>query len=152
MDLDKYRQVISEAINGEIEAKIFYTQVSEKIKDNNLKDLFLTFAKEEEKHEQILNRVLKNEKMDTTYFNCDKDFNVAQTIDMPEVNSQMNLKDAIGIAMKNEEAAMMKYQSLADNCDDEDLKSVFLDLAAMEKNHKFKMETSFVDVAYPEIW
>jgi len=146
------RQVISEAINGEIEAKIFYTQVSEKIKDNNLKDLFLTFAKEEEKHEQILNRVLKNEKMDTTYFNCDKDFNVAQTIDMPEVNSQMNLKDAIGIAMKNEEAAMMKYQSLADNCDDEDLKSVFLDLAAMEKNHKFKMETSFVDVAYPEIW
>ncbi len=151
MDLDKYRQVISEAINGEIEAKIFYTQVSEKIKDNNLKDLFLTFAKEEEKHEQILNRVLKNEKMDTTYFNCDKDFNVAQTIDMPEVNSQMNLKDAIGIAMKNEEAAMMKYQSLADNCDDEDLKSVFLDLAAMEKNHKFKMETSFVDVAYPEI-
>ncbi len=69
-----------------------------------------------------------------------------------EVNEDMNLKNAIGLAMKNEELAMQNYASLAENCDDEKLKSVFLDLSAMEREHKFKLEKSFVDVAYPEVW
>jgi rubrerythrin len=54
--------------------------------------------------------------------------------------------------MKNEEIAMKKYQGLADDCQDPDLKSVFTSLASMEKDHKFKMENAFVDVAYPEVW
>ena len=64
----------------------------------------------------------------------------------------MNLKDAIGLAMKNEEIAMQKYETLAANCDDPELQSVFNNLAAMERDHKFKMEQSFVKVAYPEVW
>lgn len=152
MDLEKYKKVILEAIEAEIAAKEFYLQVSEKIKNDFLKELFAKFAKEEEKHEEILNRVLSNEKMDTTYFDFDKDFHVAETIDMPIVSAEMDLKDAIGIAMKNEEAAMKKYTSLAEMCDDASLKRVFLDLAAMERDHKFKMEQNFVDVAYPEAW
>jgi rubrerythrin len=64
----------------------------------------------------------------------------------------MDLKSAIGLAMKNEEIAMKKYQGLADDCQDPDLKSVFTSLASMEKDHKFKMENAFVDVAYPEVW
>lgn len=152
MDLEKYRQVISDAIKGEIEAKLFYSDIAKNIKDDTLKKLFEDFAKEEEKHEKILIGILSKEKMDKTYFNCDKDFSVAETIDMPEVTPNMNLKDAIGIAMKNEEAAMQQYTALAQNCEDDELKSVFMDLAAMERDHKFKMETSFVDVAYPEVW
>ena len=64
----------------------------------------------------------------------------------------MNLKDAIGLAMKNEEIAMQKYEILAANCDDPDLQAVFQSLAAMEKDYKYKMEESFVKVAYPELW
>ena len=85
-------------------------------------------------------------------FNGTKDFKISETIALPEVSSNMNLKDAIGLAMKNEEIAMQKYQTLAANCDDPELKTVFNSLAAMEKDHKFKMEESFVNVAYPEIW
>ena len=77
---------------------------------------------------------------------------MSETIEMPEVNDNMDLKNAIGIAMKNEELAMKKYTTLADNCDDPQLKKVFLDLASMERDHKFKMENKFVDVAYPEVW
>ncbi len=33
MDLEKYRQVISDAIKGEIEAKQFYEKVAQRIKD-----------------------------------------------------------------------------------------------------------------------
>jgi rubrerythrin len=152
MDLEKYKQVISDAIKGEIEAKQFYEKVAKRIKDTFLTELFEKFAGEEAKHERILTAVLNKEKMDTSFFNFEKDFKVSETIEMPEVNEDMDLKGAIGIAMKNEELAMKKYTALADNCDDPQLKKVFLDLASMERDHKFKMENSFVDVAYPEVW
>ena len=152
MDLEKYKQVISDAIAGEIEAKEFYEKVAEKIKDDYLTKLFGTFAKEEEKHEKILTRILDEEKMDISFFNFKKDFMVAETTDMPEVNENMDLKSAIGIAMKNEELAMKKYMALAEHCNDDQLKKIFEDLAAMERHHKFKMEEKFVDVAYPEVW
>lgn len=152
MDLEKYNQVISAAIISEIEAKEFYEKISQRIKDAFLKKLFGKFAKEEEKHEKLLTRILDQEKMDTSFFNFDKDFKVAETIKMPEVKDDMNLKDAIGIAMKNEEIAMKKYLSLAENCNEPQLKAVFEDLASMERDHKFKMEKIFVEVAYPEVW
>lgn len=152
MDLERYKQVISDAIKGEIEAKEFYAKVALKIKDTFLTELFEKFAREEAKHEKILTAILNKEKMDTSFFNFEKDFKVSETIKMPEVNEAMDLKSAIGIAMKNEELAMKKYTALADNCDDPQLKKVFLDLASMERDHKFKMENSFVDVAYPEVW
>lgn len=152
MDLEKYKQAILEAIQAEIDAKNFYEKVAERIKNSNLKELFEEFAKEEEKHERILTSILSQGKIGTSYFNFEKDYKVSETIEMPEVNENMDLKSAVGIAMKNEEFAMKKYMVLADNCDDKELKEVFLDLAAMERNHKFKMENTFVDVAYPEVW
>ena len=152
MDLEKYKQAISDAINSEIEAKNFYEKVAERIKDNQFKELFQKLAKEEAKHEKILTNVLSQGKMDISYFNFTKDYKVSETIEMPDVNENMDLKAAIGIAMKNEELAMKKYMALAENCEDKELKTVFLDLAAMERSHKFKMETTFVDVAYPEVW
>ncbi len=152
MDIEKYKQVISDAITGEIKAKEFYEKVAERIKDNYLTELFTNFAKEEAKHEKILTDILNQGQTDTSFFNFEKDFKVAETIEMPEVNENMDLKNAIGIAMKNEELAMKKYMALAENCDDEQLKKVFQDLAAMERNHKLKKKEKFVDVAYPEVW
>ncbi|MCF8069125.1 MAG: ferritin family protein [Desulfobacterales bacterium] len=152
MDLEKYKDAISDAIAAEIEAKKFYKKVAEKIKDDYLKKLFGTFAREEAKHEEILTGILNQETMDTSVFNFEKDFKVAETITMPAVNQEMDLKDAIAVAMKNEEFAMKKYMALAENCDDTRLKKVFEDLAAMERDHKFKMEEYFVDIAYTEVW
>ncbi len=152
MDLEAYRKAISDAIQSEIDAKNFYEQISLRIKDNYLKGVFADFAREEARHEQILSDILNQKKVDTGYFDFDKDFQVSETIEMPEVNEAMDLKNAIGLAMKNEEIAMKKYTALAENCTDPGLKSVFMDLAAMEREHKHIMEEKFVDVAYPEVW
>lgn len=152
MEIEQYRKVIEDAIQGEIDARQFYEQVSDRIKDDYLKKVFAGFAEEEGKHEQILTDILNQKKVDATYFDCDKDFHVSETIDMPKVTEDMDLKNAIGLAMKNEEIAMKKYMGLAENCTDPGLKSVFLDLAAMERGHKHTMEEKFVDVAYPEVW
>ena len=152
MDLKQYKQVISDAVQNEIEAKEFYEKISKKIKDDYLKELFEVLAKEEENHEKILTNILNKEKIQASQFNFETDFKVAETIAMPEVNEKMDLKNAIGLAMKNEEIAMNNYTLLADSCDDPELKTVFQDLAAMERGHKNKMEVEFVNVAFPEVW
>ena len=152
MDLEQYRQVIADAIQSEIDARTFYEKISQGIRDDSLKQVFSDFAAEEARHEKILTRILNQEAVTAGHFNCNKDFKVAETVEMPEVTPEMDLKNAIALAMKNEEIAMKKYLALADNCEDHQLKAVFQDLAAMEKGHKFKMEQNFVDVAFPEVW
>ncbi len=150
MDLNKYKQVIADAIQNEIDAKEFYTKVAKQVKDNYLRELFEEFSVEEAKHEKMLTDILNGGKIEGRHFDFDKDFKVAETYEMPEVNDDMNLKEAIGLAMKNEEIAMKNYATLAENCEDPDLKKVFVGLTAMEREHKFKLEESFVQVAYPE--
>ena len=152
MDAQLYKKVIKDAIAGEIEAKEFYLNISKRIKDAYLKELFRGFSKEEAVHEKILNALLNKGQIKTSTFDGKKDFKISETVSLPEVSENMNLKDAISLAMKNEEIAMQKYETLAANCDDTELKSVFKSLSSMEKDHKFKMEESFVNVAYPEIW
>lgn len=152
MNLEEYRLVLLDAILKEVEARVFYEDVAELIKDNQLKDLFMDFAREEAKHERILMGVLKKEQTDTTYFSFEKDFKVAESLPLPDVSPEMNLKDAIALAVKNEEAAMNNYLALAAHCEDAALKAVFEDLAAMEREHKYVMEERFVNVAFPEVW
>ena len=152
MDAQLYKEAIKDAIASEIEAKEFYLEISKRIRDDYLKDLFMGFSKEEANHEKILNALLEKGRIKTTTFNGTRDFQVSETIALPEVSEDMNIKDAIGLAMKNEEIAMQKYETLAANCDDPELQAVFQKLAAMERDHKFKMEESFVKVAYPETW
>ena len=152
MEIENYRQVIKDAVQSEIDARQFYEEVSGRIKDDYLKKVFAEFAAEEARHEKILTDILNEKKVDAAYFDCDKDFHVSETIEMPKVTQDMDLKNAIGLAMKNEEIAMKKYMALAENCTDSGLKSVFMDLAAMERGHKHMMEEKFVDVAYPEVW
>ncbi len=152
MDITQYEQVIKGAIQNEIDARIFYEEIAKNIKSELLKEVFTDFAKEEGKHEQILTQILNQQTITASHFDCDRDYKVAQTVDLPEVSPDMDLKNAIALAMKNEEIAMKRYTALADNCEDAELRAVFLDLASMERGHKFKMEQSFVDVAYPEVW
>ena len=47
---------------------------------------------------------------------------------------------------------MKQYADLAEACLDPRQKEVFLDLAAMERGHKLKMEKAFLDIGYTELW
>jgi rubrerythrin len=139
MDLEKYKQAISDAIKSEIDAKHFYEKIAERIKDARFKEFFEKLAGEEAKHEKTLTSVLIQGKINASFFNFEKDYNVTETIELPKINDNMDINTAIDIAMKNEEIAMKKYMALAENCKDTELKAIFLDLAAMERRHKLNV-------------
>ena len=151
MDTNTYTKTIEMAISNEIEAQEFYQSAADSMSDPYLKSMFETFFKEEKMHEKILRNIIDS---DTTgsYFSEDEDYMVAETVDEPRLSTDMKPADAIALAMKKEEEAMKSYTMLADKCIDPEQKKVFLDLAAMERGHKLKMEKAFVDIGYPEVW
>ncbi len=151
MDLKEYREIIKQAIGNEIETRKFYENAAGTLKDTYLKELFITLAKEEEKHRKILIKVYSSDTIGR-YFSEKRDYKVAETVDEPGLSMDMKPADAFALAMKKEEAAMKQYSEMADLCDDDEKKRIFLQLAAMERDHKLKMETAFTDIGYPEVW
>ena len=151
MDRRKYEQIIKAAIQSEIEAHLFYQQVADRLEGGHLKEMFLIFAQEEEKHRKILEGFVENPDR-SVHFASSSDFHVAETVDEPTLSVDMKPAEAIALAMKKEEAAMKHYTQLASACSNDEQKDLFLELASMERGHKAKMEQAFVDIGFPEVW
>jgi rubrerythrin len=151
MNLNEYKEIIKEAIANEIEAMKFYQDAADTLKEPYLQKLFASLAEEEKKHRDILSGIFKSNTIQS-YFSETRDYKVAETMDEPGLSMDMKPADAFALAMKKEEAAMKQYTRMAELCDDEAKRQVFLDLAAMERDHKLKMESAFIDVGYPEVW
>jgi rubrerythrin len=151
MNLSEYKDIIKQAIANEVEARKFYDNAANTLKDPHLKKLFASLAEEEKKHRDILTKIYTSNTMDR-YFSESRDYKVAETVDEPELSMEMKPADAFALAMKKEEAAMKQYTEMAGMCDDDGKRQVFLDLAAMERDHKLKMESAFIDIGYPEVW
>jgi len=151
MNLSEYKEIIKKAIANEVEARAFYEDAAKTLKDPFLKNLFISLADEEKKHREILTRIYTSNTIGS-YFSETRDYKVAETVDDVPLSMDMKPADAFALAMKKEDAAMKQYTAMAKMCEDDAKRQVFLDLAAMERNHKLKMESAFVDVGYPEVW
>jgi rubrerythrin len=151
MNRSEYEGILARAIASEIEAQKFYRDVAGKMSDPFLKELFAGFVEEERKHEEILNGFL-SAVPERLPFEETRDYRVSETVAAPKVSADMKPADAFALAVKKEEEAMNHYTALAEGCRDAEQKKIFLDLAAMERGHKFRMENAFVDIGYPEVW
>lgn len=151
MHREIYREILDNAIQREIDAQQFYRDAAARMQDGVLKEMFAGFVTEEKKHEEIL-RGFVEAAPESLPFQEDRDYKVAETVARPEVSDKMKPADAFALAMKKEEEAMHQYNVLADGCTDPEQAKVLRNLAAMEREHKFKMEQAFVDIGYPEVW
>lgn len=151
MNRSQYDTILKNAIQSEIAAQKFYQAAADKMKDAFLKDLFLGFVQEEKKHQTILEG-FQASMPEALPFDEKRDYHVAETSPDPVVSPDMTPTDAFALAMKKEEEAMKHYTNLASGCTDAKQKEIFLELAAMERAHKQKMESAFVDIGYPEVW
>ena len=151
MNLKEFKDIMKFAIQGEVDARKFYEDVAGVLDDQSLKDMFTELANEEKSHQETLKRLYMSHAIEH-FFEAGRDYHISETLEKPEVSENMKPADAIALAMKKEEEAMVQYTELAESCQSADKKKVFLDLAAMERGHKKKMEAAFVDIAYPEVW
>jgi rubrerythrin len=151
MEREAYQKIIGFAISCEIEAEAFYESIADKLNNTILKDLFMSFASEEKGHQMILRELYHNPGNEKK-FDGSVDYKVSESIEFPKLTDDMKPADAFAIAMKSEEMAVIRYTILSKGCDDPEQRRIFDNLADMEREHKLKMEQSFVNAAYPEVW
>lgn len=145
------RNTLKFAIHNEVKAHQFYEAVAQRVKDASLKELFGDLAEEENRHKVILES-FHGPDPSIKEFPELPDYHVAETMGDPELSIDMKPADAFALAMKKEQQAMELYNWMAGASADSRQKELLLELASMEKSHKFRMEQAFVDVGYPEVW
>jgi rubrerythrin len=150
MKTDDFKKIITFAITNEIEAYEFYKGVSDKVKDAGLKKIFAALADEEAKHRKLLESFTSDAKQ--MHFDESKDYKVSKSIEKPKLSLSMKPVDAIALAVKNEEEAMDMYTQMASCSTDAEQKKMFQSLANMEQGHKVKLEDTFTNMAFPEVW
>lgn len=151
MNQNEYKKIISHAISQEAEAFAYYNTVSEKAKDANLKRLFKDLADDEAKHKRTLEGYLAKD-TGKIHFSESKDYKVVDALPTPPLTPDLKPVDGLVIAIKKELEAMQMYTQLASASADEAQKSIFLELAAMERGHKSKLEDIYTNMAFPEVW
>jgi len=145
------KDIIQMAISREVESYTFYRNISDKVKDANLKKLFHELAGDETKHRQFLEGLLtKNVK--ELHITGAKDYKVGDSLETPKLTPDLKPVDGLVIAIKKELEAMQLYTQLANATDDFVQKSLFQNLAAMERGHKARLEDLYVEMAFPEAW
>lgn len=111
MNVEEYRSIISNAIDREIEAYTFYRTVREKVKDENLKNLFNELAGEESQHRKTLEGFLTKEP-GKLGFDTKRNYKIAETLETPPLSADLKPLDGLVIAIRKELDAMQMYTHL----------------------------------------
>jgi rubrerythrin len=151
MNQDEFKKIISSAIDCEDESYAFYSTVSDKAKDKNLKNMFNELAGDEKKHRLALEAFLTRSP-ENMHFSKSKDYKVVDALPTPPLTADLKPLEGLVIAIKKELEAMQMYTRLANASTDETQKNIFVELASMERGHKSRLEDLYTNMAFPESW
>jgi rubrerythrin len=146
MSFDSYEEIIKFAIEKEKEAAAFYGDASRQEPYSGAKETFESFAKEEKKHQAMLEDFLKGERNISGYqFTWIPDMKRSDYMVDLEYEKGMPYSDILRLAMKREEKSLKLYNELAEKTDKGGLAEVFKMLCQEEAKHKLKLETLYDD-------
>lgn len=151
MRLEDFRRIISQAIEGEIEAYTYYRTVSEKVGSSALKNIFNELAGDEKQHRAFLEGIIAKGP-ESLHVEESQDYKIADTLEMPPLSIDLKPVDGITLAIRKELDAMQRYTQLSQVAGDPEEKKTFLELAKMEKGHKARLEDIYTTMAFPEVW
>lgn len=145
MKLDSVEKILDYAIEKEQDASDFYTQLSEKMQQQYMKDVFAGFAGEEQGHKTKLIGIKDGHLMQPAEKKI-MDLKIGDNLVDVELRADLDYQDALILAMKAEKAAFKLYHDLASATDDQNLRKVLLGLAQEEAKHKLRFEIEYDDV------
>ncbi len=135
--------VLDFAIQGEQDSYMFYQTLADEASGKS-HEIFQDFAKEEMGHKKKLEAIKRK---GNVRFRARKiaDLKITDYLVSLTANPDMDLQQALIVAMKKEKAAFKLYSDLADEVDNDDIRDMFLLLAQEEAKHKLKFETMYDD-------
>jgi len=146
MNFKSVDDILSYAIEKEKEAVQFYTDLSCKDNFKSVKATFEDFAKEEQKHVQLLEGLTTDKgKVDEYELKSVPDLKISDYLVDTEYKEGMFMQDILRIAMKREEQSVKLYKDLAGKTKNSAIIKVLNILAQEEAKHKLGLETMYDD-------
>jgi rubrerythrin len=146
MEFGSIDDVVKFAIEKEHEAATFYRKAADSEALQVSKNVFVDFAEEEEKHEQML-KEFSFDKEAIARYKFRKIDDIKRADYMVDMNYKpgMSYYDVVRIAMKREEKAYKLYTKLSESAEQENMAGVFAVLAHEELKHKSGLERIYDD-------
>ena len=146
MSFANFEEIIHFAIEKEKEAVAFYEDVSKQEPYSGAKDAFVEFAREERKHQALLEDFLKGKKIVTDYqFKWIPDLKRSDYMVDVVYEKGMHYTEILRLAMKREEKSLQLYNELASKADQSEFVNLFKILSQEEAKHKNILETIYDD-------
>ena len=145
------KSIVETAIEKEKEAHEFYIDLYNLVEDTIAKDALLFLAEEERKHEEFLRKYLQGAYgADALKLDEVTDYEIAQYLDIPDIEKGMEAKDVYLVAAHRELNSYNFYKNLADIHPDGEVKDLLLKMANEELKHKEKVEYLYSNTAFPQ--
>jgi len=146
MNFKSVDDILAYAIEKEKEAVKFYADLSNKDNFKSVKETFESFAKEEQKHVELLEGLTTDKsKVDEYELKSVPDLKISDYLVETEYKEGMFMQDILRIAMKREEQSVKLYKDLAGKTKNAAIIKVLDILAQEEAKHKLGLETMYDD-------
>ncbi len=139
---DSLDEILDFAMNSEQEAVDFYTELADKQRNRQIRELFLEFAQEEVSHKARLQKI-KEEQLFDLQTEPVTDLKISDYVVSRKPSPELSYADALVLAMKKEKAAFKLYTALAERTGNTGLSKVFQALALEESRHKLRFEIEY---------
>lgn len=141
--------ILDFAIESEQKAIDFYSEMATKALNDEMKQIFESFAIEEMGHKSKLMEIKQIGVVATAEKNV-KDLKMSDYIVKVQPSANMLYSDALILAMQREKAQFKLYSNLASRIDDPNMKQVFEMLAMEESKHKLRFEIEYDEYVLKE--
>ena len=146
MRFGSFEELVNYAIEKEKEAASFYEEVAVQEIFSGSKDMLKDFAKEERKHQKMLEGILSDKgKLSGYKLEWIPDMKRSNYIVEMKYQKGMHYRDILLIAMKREEKALEFYNDAARENNNKDHVKIFRILAQEEAKHKLGLEKLYDD-------
>jgi len=143
MEYKSLKEIIEIAIEKEAEAFNIYNRAAEQATERSVRKLFEDLAKEEVKHQEILQSLDTSELLGDIHIpKSTESRSIDFLVDKP-IESVDNIQDVFIFAMKRERLAQQFYEDTAKAVSDSQTQELLFLLAEEEKNHLDRLETMY---------
>ena len=138
--------VLSLAVQKEIEAHELYANVAQRTDNPAAKALLRELAAEEANHRSLLEGLRPEQVTAFKPPRALQDLKITEYLQATPLGPESGLQEVLIHAMKREEQARDFYQAMAGATQDDQLKRLLEKLATMETSHKARLEAFYDDV------
>ncbi len=143
--LETFTDILDFAMEREVEAEAFYRELALQAQATSMREILEEFAEEEHMHWEKLEKIKQGQYCMLDGNTPIPSIHIAECVPEPKTGSDMDLADALIIAMQREKAAYRFYIELAADAPNQELMDLFLALAHEEANHKLRFEIEYDD-------